>query len=157
MNYLIGQYECKLDAKARMVVPAALKRQLPDVEREGLVVNRGFDKNLVIYTRAEWNKILDQLSRLNQFQAKNRDFVRKFTSGATELMLDAAGRVLLPKNLLEYAAIGAELVLVCNLTKVELWDKVRYEEKMDAFTEEDFSELAEQVMGDVDLDGLTGV
>ncbi len=51
MIQLIGEFECKLDAKGRLVVPAALKRQLPDVEQEGLIVNRGFDKNLVIYTR----------------------------------------------------------------------------------------------------------
>ncbi|MCA5005601.1 division/cell wall cluster transcriptional repressor MraZ [Sphingobacterium bovistauri] len=153
MNFLIGEYECKLDAKGRMVVPAALKRQLPDAEREGLVVNRGFDGNLVMYTRAEWNRILSQLARLNQFQAKNRDFVRKFTSGATELMLDSAGRVLLPKALLDYAAVGAELVLVCNLSKVELWSKAKYDEKMNAISEEDFSDLAESVMGDFDLEG----
>ena len=153
MNFLIGEYECKLDAKGRMVVPAALKRQLPDVEREGLVVNRGFDGNLVIYTRAEWNRILSQLARLNQFQAKNRDFVRKFTSGATELMLDSAGRVLLPKPLLDYAQVGSDLVLVCNLSKVELWSKSKYEEKMASISEDDFSDLAESVMGDFDLEG----
>ncbi|MCI0921645.1 division/cell wall cluster transcriptional repressor MraZ [Sphingobacterium rhinopitheci] len=153
MIYLIGEYECKLDTKGRMVVPAALKRQLPDVEREGLVVNRGFDGNLVIYTRNEWNKILTQLSRLNQFQAKNRDFVRKFTSGATELMLDSAGRVLLPRVLLDYAQVANELVLVCNLSKVELWSKAKYEEKMASISEEDFSDLAESVMGDFDLEG----
>ncbi len=153
MNYLIGEYECKLDAKGRMVVPAALKRQLPDIEREGLVVNRGFEKNLVIYTRAEWNKILKQLSRLNQFQARNREFVRKFMSGATELMLDAAGRVLLPKNLLEYAEAGSELVLACNLEKIEVWSKAKYEEQMNAISEEDFSDMAEQLMGGFDLEG----
>ncbi|GAA4520564.1 MULTISPECIES: division/cell wall cluster transcriptional repressor MraZ [Sphingobacterium] len=153
MNFLIGEYECKLDAKGRMVVPAALKRQLPDVEREGLVVNRGFDGNLVLYTRSEWNKILAQLSRLNQFQARNRDFIRKFTSGATELMLDSAGRVLLPRTLLDYAQIGSELVLVCNLSKVEVWSKAKYEEKLNAISEEDFSELAEAVMGDFDMEG----
>lgn len=153
MIYLIGEYECKLDTKGRMVVPAALKRQLPDVEREGLVVNRGFDGNLVIYTRAEWTKILTQLSRLNQFQVKNRDFVRKFTSGATELVLDSAGRVLLPRVLLDYAQVANELVLVCNLSKVELWSKAKYEEKMASISEEDFSDLAEIVMGDFDLEG----
>lgn len=153
MNYLIGEYECKLDAKGRMVVPAALKRQLPDLEREGLVVNRGFDGNLVIYTRAEWTKILSQLSRLNQFQQANRDFIRKFTSGATELMLDSAGRVLLPKLLLEYAQVGTELVLQCNLSKIELWSKAKYEEKMASISEEDFSELAESVMGNFDFEG----
>lgn len=153
MNYLIGEYECKLDTKGRMVVPAALKRQLPDVEREGLVVNRGFEKNLVIYTRAEWNKILKQLSRLNQFQTKNREFVRKFMNGSTELMLDSAGRVLLPKSLLEYAEVGADVVLACNLEKIEVWSKVKYDEQMNALSEEDFSDLAEQVMGGFDLEG----
>lgn len=147
MVFLIGEYECKLDTKGRMVVPAALKRQLPDVEREGLVVNRGFEKNLVIYTRAEWNKILKQLSRLNQFQVKNREFVRRFMSGATELMLDAAGRVLLPKTLLEYAEVGTELVLACNLEKIEVWSKAKYEEQMAAVSAEDFADLAEDVMG----------
>ncbi|PRD47928.1 division/cell wall cluster transcriptional repressor MraZ [Sphingobacterium haloxyli] len=153
MNYLIGEYECKLDAKGRVVVPAALKRQLPDVERDGLVVNRGFEKNLVIYTRAEWNKILKQLSRLNQFQPKNRDFVRKFMSGATELMLDSAGRVLMPKSLLEYAEVGSELVLACNLEKIEVWSKAKYEEQLGAISEDDFSDLAAQVMGAFDLEG----
>jgi len=153
VNYLIGEYECKLDAKGRMVVPAALKRQLPDVERDGLVVNRGFEKNLVIYTRAEWNKILKQLSRLNQFQPKNRDFVRKFMSGATELMLDSAGRVLLPKGLLEYAEVGSELVLACNLEKIEVWSKATYEKQLDAISEDDFSDLAAQVMGGFDMEG----
>ncbi|GHE23518.1 division/cell wall cluster transcriptional repressor MraZ [Sphingobacterium griseoflavum] len=153
MNYLIGEYECKLDTKGRMVVPAALKRQLPDVEREGLVVNRGFEKNLVIYTRAEWNKILKQLSRLNQFQPKNRDFVRKFMSGATELALDAAGRVLLPKSLLEYAEVASDVVLACNLEKIEVWSKAQYDQQLGALSEEDFSDLAEQVMGGFDLEG----
>jgi len=152
MGYLIGEYECKLDAKGRMVVPVGLKRQLPDIEREGLVVNRGFEKHLAIYTRAEWDRILKQLSRLNQFKARERDFVRKFMSGATELTLDSAGRVLFPKNLLEYAEVVSDLVLVCNLEKVELWSKAKYEERLSAISEEDFSEMAEQLMGGFDLE-----
>src|SRR5690606_41068094 len=63
MIQLIGEYECKLDAKGRMVVPASLKRQLPAAEKDGLVVNRGFEKNLVIYTKEEWSKKMLQLSR----------------------------------------------------------------------------------------------
>lgn len=153
MNFLIGEYDCKLDTKGRMVVPAALKRQLPDVEREGLVVSRGFEKNLIIYTRAEWNKILTQLAQLNQFQPKNREFIRKFMNGATELSLDSAGRVLLPKGLLEYAEAGSELVLSCNLEKVEVWSKANYEAQQNALSEEDFSDLANQVMGGFNLGG----
>lgn len=153
MNYLIGEYVCKMDTKGRLVVPAALKRQLPDVEREGLVVNRGFEKNLVIYTRAEWNKILKQLSKLNQFKRENRELVRKFMSGATELSLDAAGRVLLPKNLLEYAQIGSELILACQFDKIEVWSKVNFEEALGNISEDDFAELAEKVMGGYENDG----
>ena len=153
MNFLIGEFECKLDAKGRMVIPAGLKRQLPDVEREGLVVNRGFDGNLIIYTKAEWHGILNQLSKLNQFQPSNRDFIRKYTSGATELFLDSSGRVLVPKRLLDYAKLDSEVILVCNLSKVEVWSKSKYEEKLDAFSEQDFSELAESVMGNIDIQG----
>src|SRR3546814_5734440 len=76
---------------------------MPDVERDGLVINRGLESHLVIYTRREWNKIMDELSRLNQFERKSREFIRKFMRGASELTLDASGRVLIPKSLQAYA------------------------------------------------------
>ncbi|MBE8715482.1 division/cell wall cluster transcriptional repressor MraZ [Sphingobacterium hungaricum] len=153
MIQLIGEYECKLDAKGRLVVPAALKRQLPDVEREGLVVNRGFEKNLVIYTREEWNKKMAQLAKLNQYKAENRNFIRQFMRGATELSLDAAGRVLLPKTLVEYAGVGNELVLACQFDKIEVWSKEAYEKIVGDISEEDFADLAEKVMGGFDFEG----
>ncbi|WKK57740.1 MULTISPECIES: division/cell wall cluster transcriptional repressor MraZ [unclassified Sphingobacterium] len=154
MNQLIGEFECKLDTKGRMVVPASLKRQLPEAEREGLVVNRGFEKNLVIYTRDEWNKKMAQLSKLNQYNAKNRNFIRQFMRGATELSLDSAGRVLLPKGLLEYAGIQADVVLACQFDKIEVWSKAEYDAIMDADMGDDFAALAEDVMGGFDFGGL---
>lgn len=156
MIQLIGEFECKLDAKGRLVVPAALKRQLPDVEREGLIVNRGFDKNLVIYTREEWDKQAAKISKLNTFNAKNREFVRQFMRGATVLSLDSAGRVLLPKVLLDYAKIETEVVLACQFDKVEVWPKAVYEEMMCVGEADDFAALAEEVMGSIDFEGLDG-
>jgi MraZ protein len=147
MNHFLGEFECKLDAKNRMVLPAALKRQMPDVEREGLVINRGFEKNLVIYTRQEWKNIMEKLERLNPFDRKNREFVRQFSRGATELSLDAAGRVLIPKSLSAYAGISSELVLSCQINKIELWDKAAYEAQWEDDSY-DFAALAEEVMGD---------
>lgn len=147
MNHFLGEFECKLDAKNRMVLPAALKRQMPDVEREGLVINRGFEKNLVIYTRQEWRNIMEKLERLNPFDRKNREFIRQFSRGASELSLDAAGRVLIPKSLSAYAGISAELVLSCQINKIEVWDKVAYEAQW-GDDSEDFAALAEEVMGD---------
>ena len=147
MNHFLGEFECKLDAKNRMVLPAALKRQMPDVEREGLVINRGFEKNLVIYTRQEWRNIMEKLERLNPFDRKNREFIRQFSRGASELSLDAAGRVLIPKSLSAYAGISAELVLSCQINKIEVWDKVAYEAQW-GDDSEGFAALAEEVMGD---------
>jgi len=146
MNHFLGEFECKLDAKNRMVLPAALKRQMPDVEREGLVINRGFEKNLVIYTRQEWRKTMEELGRLNPFDRKSREFIRQFSRGATELNLDAAGRVLIPKSLSSYAGISAEVVLSCQINKIEVWDKVAYEAQWE-YDGEGFAALAEEVMG----------
>lgn len=148
MNHFLGEFECKLDAKNRMVLPAALKRQMPDVEREGLVINRGFEKNLVIYTRQEWGSIMEKLERLNPFDRKNREFIRQFSRGASELGLDAAGRVLIPKSLSAYAGINAELVLSCQINKIEVWDKAVYEAQWED-DGQDFAALAEEVMGDL--------
>jgi len=148
MEHFLGEYECKLDAKGRMVLPAALKRQMPDVEREGLVINRGLESHLVIYTRQEWNKIMGELSRLNQFEKKSREFIRKFMRGASELTLDAAGRVLIPKSLQTYADISAEVVLASQFNKIEVWSKAKYDEQWEN-EGDDFAILAEEVMGNL--------
>ncbi len=146
MPHFLGEFECKLDAKGRMMIPVNLKKQLPEAEREGLVINRGFEKHLVIYPRKEWDLIMDELSKLNQYEKKNRDFVRYFKRGETEIIPDAAGRILFPKALLDYAGIGTDVVLTGNLNKIEVWAKSAYEEQLDN-EPENFARLAEEVMG----------
>lgn len=146
MSHFLGEFECKLDAKGRLSIPSGLKRQLPEAEREGLVINRGFEKHLVIYTRKEWDTIVTDLSKLNQYEKRTREFIRYFTRGATELSVDAVGRVLLPKSLLEYAGIGADVVLACQFNKIEVWDQKAYDAQMDS-EPENFANLAEEVMG----------
>jgi MraZ protein len=146
MSHFLGEFDCKLDAKGRMMIPTGLKKQLPEAEREGLVINRGFEKHLVIYTRKEWDKIVGDLSKLNQYEKKTREFIRYFTRGASELTLDAANRVLLPKALLDYAGVTADVVLSCQFNKIEVWAKDAYESQMDS-EPENFANLAEEVMG----------
>lgn len=146
MSHFLGEFDCKLDAKGRMMIPSSLKKQLPEAEREGLVINRGFEKNLVIYTKKEWDRITEELSKLNPYEKKSREFIRYFTRGATELSLDAANRILFPKSLMEYAGIAGEVVLACQLNKIEVWAKEAYDAQMDN-EPENFSNLAEEVMG----------
>jgi len=146
MSHFLGEFDCKLDAKGRMMIPSSLKKQLPEAEREGLVINRGFEKHLVIYTKKEWDCITEELSKLNAYEKKSRDFIRYFTRGATELSLDSANRILFPKALMEYAGISGEVVLSCVLNKIEVWAKDAYDSQMDN-EPENFANLAEEVMG----------
>ena len=146
MSHFLGEFNCKLDIKGRMMIPANLKKQLPEAESEGLVINRGFEKHLVIYTRKEWNKVVDDLSKLNTFERKAREFVRYFTRGATELTLDSANRILFPKHLMEYAGINQDVVLSCQFDKIEVWAQDAYEAQIDN-EPENFANLAEEVMG----------
>lgn len=146
MSHFLGEFECKLDAKGRLMLPAGLRKQMPEAEREGLVMNRGFEKHLVIYTRREWDTIVEDLSKLNQYEKKTREFIRYFTRGATELSVDAAGRILLPKSLMEYAGMAAEVVLSSQFNKIEVWAKDAYDAQLDN-EPDNFANLAEEVMG----------
>jgi MraZ protein len=150
MSNFLGEFDCKLDVKGRMMLPVGLRKQLPEAVSEGLVINRGFEKHLVIYTRKEWDKIVEDLNQLNSYEKKTREFIRYFTRGASELMLDATGRVLLPKSLLEYAGISttgsSDVVLSCQFNKIEVWAKEAYDAQLDD-EPENFANLAEEVMG----------
>ncbi|MCC7231909.1 MAG: division/cell wall cluster transcriptional repressor MraZ, partial [Bacteroidia bacterium] len=107
----IGEFPCSMDAKGRFLLPGSLKKQIPVKEQKHFVIHRGMEKHLVIYTRKEWDRISAEINDLNLYIRKNRDFIRKFNRGATEMDLDPANRLLLPKALIEYAGIEKDIVL----------------------------------------------
>lgn len=146
VTQFLGEFEVKLDAKARLVMPAGLLRQLPAEAGGRLVLNRGFEKNLVLYPANEWQVIVEGLNKLNPYVKENREFVRYFLRGATPIELDSANRILLPKPLQEYAEIEKDLVLSGNLNNIEIWSKQLHAAVMDK-EPVDFSDLAEKVMG----------
>ncbi len=129
MSFLTGEFECKLDNKGRMMVPSGLKKKLPEAESEGLVINRGFKKYLVIYTKKQWEEKLTELhSKLNEYDEEDIGYLRYFMRGATELSLDAAGRVNLPQFLLDHAEIKADVVVTCLLNRIEVWSADAHKE-----------------------------
>lgn len=146
MIQFIGEYDCKIDPKGRVMIPAGLKKQLPEEAADKFVINRGFEKCLVLYPYNEWQKISAEVNKLNLYNQKNRNFARYFFRGATELSLDANGRVLLPKSLLEYAGITNDLVLFPYSNRIEVWSKEAYDNLLNE-EPEDFAMLAEEVMG----------
>lgn len=146
MQMYLGEFEVKIDDKARLRLPSALLRQFDGMEKNGFVVNRGFEKCLTLYPKMEWERITKEINSLNLYVQKNRDFVRYFFRGASELELDASERVLLPKPLLEYIGNGKELVLFAYFNRIEIWNKNDYDNLLDSEPSE-FSSLAEEVMG----------
>jgi len=149
MANLIGEYKCRLDTKSRILLPAALKKQIPVEAEERFVINRGFERCLVLYPMNEWKEISEELSKLNFYKKKHRDFMRYFQRGATELTLDGNNRLLLPKNLLSYAEISQDVVLFAYSNRIEVWDTETYNNLL-TDEPEDFSNLAEEVMGNRD-------
>ncbi len=145
MAQLHGEYECKLDAKGRLIIPAALKKQLPKAAKDTFFINRGFEKCCVLYPANEWESIAEEINKLSDYIAKERQFKRYFLRGASKMEMDTASRILIPKQLQEYAAAKTEVVLLAYGNKIELWSKEGYD-KMLSEEPSDFSALAEEVM-----------
>jgi len=146
MTNLIGEFECKIDIKGRFMLPVGLKKQLPPEVNDRFVINRGFEKCLTLYPQNVWKKISDEVNQLNLYNKKNRDFVRYFYRGASEMLMDSASRMLLPKQLMEYADIKKDLVLFAYSDRIEIWAKESYSSLI-TDEPENFSALAEEVMG----------
>jgi len=142
----LGEYEATIDTKGRFLLPAGFKKQLPQDAAAQFVINRGFEKCLTLYPLPTWEPIFSQISLLNDFDPKVREFRRYFLNGATEVDLDTAGRLLLPKNLMGHASLEKDIVLVSAVNKIEIWDKTKYKEFFESFTPEAFSNLANEVM-----------
>jgi MraZ protein len=142
----LGEYEATLDAKGRFLLPAGLKKQLPAEDGNAFVINRGFEKCLTMYPLSSWEPIFSNISKLNDFDPKVREFRRWFLNGAIQMELDSAGRLLVPKNLSDHAGLEKDIVLVSAVNKIEIWDKKAYQQFFDSFSPEAFSSLAAQVM-----------
>ena len=147
MTRLIGTYECKSDAKGRIMLPSALKKQLSPVMQDGFVIKRSvFNNCLEMYPMKEWNTMAAQVNQLNRFIKKNIDFIRSYMSGLKIVEADGNGRILIPKNLIVFAEIDKEIVLTASVNVIEIWDKQQYEDTIKS-TLKDFGKLAEEVMG----------
>jgi MraZ protein len=156
LKTLIGTYECKVDAKGRLMLPTTLKKQLGSLEG-GFVLKRSvFQPCLELFPMSEWDKMMLKINQLNRFVKKNNDFIRRFTAGVKMVEIDATGRLLIPKDLVVFARIEKDIVLNSAINIVEIWDKGCYENAIENATD-DFAELAEEVMGNLndDEDGLS--
>lgn len=149
---MIGTYECKIDSKGRLLLPAKLKKQVLPFVEEGFVLKRGvFQPCLELYPMKEWSVLMGKINKLNRFKKKNNDFIRRFTAGVQIIEMDSSGRLLVPKDLYDFAGLDKDIVLSSAINIIEIWDKNKYEQAIDEAAD-DFAELAEEVMGNEEFE-----
>lgn len=127
MTFFTSEYESKLDAKGRLVLPSRIKAQLPEGGGHELVIRRGFEQCLILYPMVEFKKVFSKISGLSEFNEEYRKLQRNFFSGTVTVELDNNGRFLIPKNMLTYSSIDKDVILVGMGNKVEIWNPSIYE------------------------------
>lgn len=147
MAGFLGEYEATVDAKGRFLLPAGLKKQMPEGTAT-LVINRGMDECLWMYLLDDWKKVEDRLREVNPYDSRENRMVRKaLIAGAVYVEFDSAGRINLPKILSDYAGLDKDIVLAGDIDKIEVWDKTKYQELFESLTPEKLSAMASGILG----------
>ena len=147
MSTFIGDYPCKADAKGRIMLPSAFKKQMSSAAQDKFVVKKDiFEKCLVLYPMDEWERQVKLLrSKINPYNREHNMFMRNFFKGTAELSLDNSNRLLIPKRLMDMIGAERDVVLAGQDGRIEIWAASVYE-KID-MPAEDFANLAEKLMG----------
>jgi MraZ protein len=147
MATFIGDYPCKVDAKGRIILPMAFKKQMPAAAQDHFVVRKDiFENCLVLYAIDDWNRQLEKIrKRINPYNREHNMFLRNFFKGTAELSLDNNNRMLIPKRLFDLIGAERDVVLAGQDGRIEIWSASVYDTiEMPA---EDFANLAEKLMG----------
>jgi len=143
-----GEYDCKIDAKGRFMLPVAFRRQLGEVDVYRFIIKKDmYEKYLELYTIEAWEHDYNRIANtINPYKLEHRQLLRGFSEGATEVECDPTGRLLIPGRLLKQAEITNEALLAGSKGKIEIWlPKLYYESIGDAETKR---ERFERIMGD---------
>jgi MraZ protein len=141
--FFTSEYTGKLDAKGRLVLPAKMKANLPEASSNELFMREGFEPCLELYPLLEYKKIYSKIAGLNEFNAEYRKLQRNFFRGSATVELDTAGRMLIPKSMIQYANLDKEIVVVGMGNRMEIWNPEQYEKFLIKDPQE-LSELAEK-------------
>jgi MraZ protein len=147
MATFIGDYPCKADAKGRIILPMAFKKQMPPAAQDHFVVRKDiFENCLVLYAIDDWNRQLEKIrKRINPYNREHNMFLRNFFKGTAELSLDSNNRMLIPKRLFDLIGADRDVVLAGQDGRIEIWSASVYDTI--GMPAEDFANLAEKLMG----------
>jgi MraZ protein len=147
MATFIGDYAVRVDAKGRIILPMAFKKQIASGTPNHFVIRRDiFEQCLVLYSIDDWNRQIEKIrAAINPYNREHNLFLRNFFKGTAELTLDSNNRLLIPRKLLDLAGIEKDAVLAGQDGRIEMWSAERYD-KIDMPSDE-FANLAEKLMG----------
>lgn len=120
----MGEFLHTIDSKGRLIIPAKFRETLGFK----FIATKGLDNCLFLYPENEWQNFEEKLKKLPVSQPNARAFVRFFFSGATECEFDKQGRILLPANLREYAALEKDVVVVGVMNRIEIWEAAKWKD-----------------------------
>ena len=136
----IGQYKYNLDDKGRIVLPSEYRRELG----QGVVINKGIENCITLYSLSEWEKQVSKVTNLNFTHKDNRAFNRYFLSSAFNKEIDGQGRIKLEDNLIEYANITKECVIIGAGNMIEIWSLDNWRREEEA-RDEEFERISESI------------
>ena len=145
MGYPIGHFNCKLDAKGRLMLPAEFREQMGEQAEEGFVLRPSlFDgsKCLDLFTRKDWDEQQEKLrAKFNIYNEEGIQALRFLNEGVRFVKLDASGRIQIPKDLMERGCLTKEVVVEALANKMEIWDKDRYQQTVSTIDKKKILEI----------------
>ena len=136
----LGEFRHSIDKKARVILPAKFR----DALKDGVVVTRGLDNCLWIFSKTEWVQVEDGIRKLSLTKNNARKFTRFLLSGASEEELDRQGRISLPQQLREHAGLERDIVIIGVSDRLEIWSKENWD-KYAKEAEGSFADVAEEL------------
>ena len=150
MSNPTGTFTCKLDSKGRLMLPADFREQLGNQVEEDFILRPGLDGTyLELYTISDWNRRRDILMQVNTFDRRKLDIMRKYLDGVKRVKLDANGRLQIPKELLERSELVKDVVIDSMFTNMEIWDKTKYEERVNQIDSEALAQGVEELFSNL--------
>jgi MraZ protein len=140
-----GQFTYTIDDKGRLAIPAKLRKQISKEANDTFVMVKGFSRCIDLYPFDEWQKIEENLLKLNVFNEQHTRFIRMLSSYASEDKMDIQSRIVIPKKLIDYAEIEKEVIILGALKKIEVWNPTNFENYLKS-SPETYEEIAEKVM-----------
>ena len=152
MSNPTGTFICKLDSKGRLMLPADFREQLGSQTEEDFILRPGLHGTyLELYTVTDWNRIRDILMKVNTFDRKKLDIMRKYLDGVKRVKLDASGRLQIPKELLERSELNKDVVIDSMISNMEIWDKAKYDERVNAISPDDLAQGVDELFSGLDF------